>query len=319
MHVAFRVGRILRSRGLPPSSIQRIVATAPDDPAGAERWADRTLVLAGASEADPAWLAEAITRKDDMTMRDLAAHLGVAITELSAVFRAHGVQRTARGPASTEDSTTPFSRPGSKDALIEAHYELLGAVPDADIARLARVSVRTVASYRARHAIPGYEGPRRHPPPRGDRTSRVDDSLDLLGRVPDRVIAEIAGMSLGAIRNYRIKEGIAPAGRMPRREVQRQVGAWRRARLAQGERDPLTGIDSPTLAPIIDRLHGAVNATVQPVGLVAWQVWLVGDDEPFVVTAPSIAEALALAAAAAGGEDRVLGVEKVGTMLHAVK
>lgn len=37
--------------------------------------------------------------------------------------------------------------------------------------------------------------------------------MSLLGQVPDRVVAERAGVSLNAVRNYRVKRGIAAAGR----------------------------------------------------------------------------------------------------------
>ena len=37
------------------------------------------------------------------------------------------------------------------------------------------------------------------------------DHAHLLGKLPDRVVAEEAGMSLGAVRNYRIKNDIPAA------------------------------------------------------------------------------------------------------------
>jgi hypothetical protein len=52
-------------------------------------------------------------------------------------------------------------RAGSKDVMIALHATALGQVPDAEVARRAGVSIRTIASFRARHGIPGYRGPRR--------------------------------------------------------------------------------------------------------------------------------------------------------------
>jgi len=89
----------------------------------------------------------------------------------------------------------------------------LGTVPDADVAKKAGVSVRTIASFRARHGIPGYSGPRRPSKNRRPRTSRIDPYQSLLGTVPDRVVAERAGVSLNAVRNYRVKRGIQAARR----------------------------------------------------------------------------------------------------------
>jgi hypothetical protein len=39
--------------------------------------------------------------------------------------------------------------------------------------------------------------------------------MDILGKVPDRVVADKAEMSLGAVRNFRIKHGISASGRVP--------------------------------------------------------------------------------------------------------
>ncbi len=67
-----------------------------------------------------------------------------------------GSRPPGAAPVSTE---APTARPGSKDALVAARFNLLGKVPDHEIARLAGVSVRTVASYRTRHGIAGFRAP----------------------------------------------------------------------------------------------------------------------------------------------------------------
>jgi hypothetical protein len=113
-------------------------------------------------------------------------------------------------------SSLPPVRPGSKDGLIRFHGDKLGKIPDAEVAKLAGVSVRSVASYRARNKIPGYKGPRRKTPPAsgpgGRRASRLENFMDILGKVPDRVVADKSGMSIGAVRNFRIKNGISASG-----------------------------------------------------------------------------------------------------------
>lgn len=110
------------------------------------------------------------------------------------------------------------ARHGSKDGNILKHAHLLGKIPDAEVAKLSNVSVRTVASFRARNKIPGYNGPRRKAPPTAGRVSRLERFMDILGKVPDRVVADKSGMSLGAVRNFRIKHGIAASGRVPESE-----------------------------------------------------------------------------------------------------
>lgn len=166
----------------------------------------------------PSWWPQALVLKDRMSLRDLADHLGISVGALSAEFRNAGITRK---PAQRNTTTTKTARtrPGSKDALIEKYFDKLGRIPDAEVAKLTGVSVRTIASYRSRNGIDGYKGPRRRTPGGGRRQSRLDDFRHLMGRVPDRVVAEQADMSLGAVRNYRIKHGIDAAGRKPTEDV----------------------------------------------------------------------------------------------------
>jgi hypothetical protein len=162
--------------------------------------------------------------KDTLSLREISLRFGVSPGEISAAFKRAGVARVPVIGASDALPPEPGDpqgvleglgdvRPGSKDGLITEHMDLLGKVPDAEIASLAGVSMRTVASFRARHGVPGYRGPRRPAGKRTQRRSRVDPFAELLGNVPDRVVAEKAGVSLNAVRNYRNKRGIAAAGR----------------------------------------------------------------------------------------------------------
>ena len=72
-------------------------------------------------------------------------------------------------------------------------------------------SVRTVASYRARNNISGFKGTKRRSRP-GPR-SKVEPFANLVGKVPDRVIADKAGITVNAVRNWRRIRGIQAAGR----------------------------------------------------------------------------------------------------------
>lgn len=180
-------------------------------------------------EQQAAW-SRILELKDQLSLKDLAERFDTTPGAISAAFKRTG---TARSPAPRDDDDLPPEpgsddgddldprvkaamsriRPGSKDAHIAAHAELLGKVPDGEVARKANVSVRTVASFRSRHGIPGYRGPRRSGGRRGPRKSKIEPFADLLGKVPDRVVAEKAGVSLNAVRNYRVKRGIPAAGR----------------------------------------------------------------------------------------------------------
>lgn len=183
------------------------------------------------------WWPELLALKDELSLRELAERFDVTPGAISAAFKRTGTRRKPAPPGPRalrrttredpeaelppeagseegfESTQTPRARPGSKDSQILDNYELLGSVPDAEVARRAGVSVRTIASFRARHNIPGYTGPRRTASQRGPRLSKIDPYADLLGKVPDRVVAERAGVSLNAVRNYRVKRGIPAAGR----------------------------------------------------------------------------------------------------------
>lgn len=267
----------------------------------------------------PSWWPEAVRHRHTLDATALAALCGVSLPTLEAAFRRLGVALPLAREAADDDAPPP--RPGSKDERIVPFHGLLGRVPDAEIARRAGVSVRTIASYRARHDIDGYRGRRRRPPPRGQRESRVASFRHLLGEVPDRVVADLAGMSLGAIRNYRVKKGIAAAGRMSADEVAQRLRsldlprprepqaetppARPRRRLARGEATPGRVRRTAPEAP---------PATAPAL---AWRVRFRRDgrSEDAIVVATDMGQAVDRAIEAAGGEQAVEGVERVGEIV----
>jgi hypothetical protein len=133
-------------------------------------------------EHQPFW-PEILRHKDALPLRDLATRFRTSPGAISAAFKRTGTVRVPPQPTGEAEGDTghveaPLStpsggvlpevaaaiariRPGSKDSLIAQHATALGQLPDAEVARLAGVSVRTIASFRARHQIPGYRGPRR--------------------------------------------------------------------------------------------------------------------------------------------------------------
>ena len=178
-----------------------------------------------------------LDKKDELSLRQLAGEFGVTPGAISAALKRTGVNRVPASRTTDEwpsayivctgrDKKTgvnregqPWSarfRPGSKDAAICAHYAKLGQVPDAEVARLAGVSIRTIASFRARHDIAGYKGPRRPSVSGKRKRSKIDPFVHLLGQVPDRIVAEKASVSLNAVRNYRVKKGIQASGKRGR-------------------------------------------------------------------------------------------------------
>lgn len=164
---------------------------------------------------------EIVRLKDELPLSDLAKRFRTTPGAISAALERTGATDTAlddgdlppeAGGEDDDEEMLPevrralqSLRPGSKDAMIGHHAMLLGQVPDADVAKAAGVSIRTIASFRARHEIPGYSGPRRKPEPAGLRRSRIDPYAHLLGKMPDQVIAEKAGVTVHAVRSFRAK------------------------------------------------------------------------------------------------------------------
>ncbi len=128
------------------------------------------------------WWPELVAKKDELSLRELAERFGVTPGAISAAFKRTGTQRRpappgpralrkrrsgGKLPPEAGDAVKageaprggpPKPRPGSKDVHIVRFFDLLGEVPDAEVARKAGVSVRTIASYRARHDIAAFSG-----------------------------------------------------------------------------------------------------------------------------------------------------------------
>lgn len=123
--------------------------------------------------------SDLVRKLDELPLAELARRFGgkpgqiVAALQRTGVVRGGGVAADDDLPPEAGEAIEPQaaapvadeggSRAGSKDALIARHAASLGGVPDAELADRAGVSVRTVASYRARHGIPGFRGPGRPP------------------------------------------------------------------------------------------------------------------------------------------------------------
>ncbi len=85
------------------------------------------------------------------------------------------------GPGNSAAQTGPAvpagapGRRGPKERVLDEHRELLGKIPDAEVADRTGASIRTIAAYRKKYNIAGYTGPRRRtdavsPPAKGGQT-----------------------------------------------------------------------------------------------------------------------------------------------------
>ncbi|MCA9494946.1 MAG: hypothetical protein KC621_33695 [Myxococcales bacterium] len=184
------------------------------------------------------WWPELVQVKDEYSLRELAERFKVTPGAITAAFKRTGTRRRSAPPGprarrknrvdvAEGDADAIQSRPHSKDDALLPFREQLGQVPDSEIARLAGVSVRTVASFRARNDISGYAGPPRRRAEPGARGSRIDAFEDLVGSVPDQVVATKAGVSVNAVRNWRIKRGITAHARTLAPSSSVKGGAWK--------------------------------------------------------------------------------------------
>lgn len=130
------------------------------------------------------WWPELISLKDTLSLRELAQKFDVTPGAISAALRREGINREPAPPGPRnarkrtdeealppEPGESPKPRPTkegkaeprshSKDARLLSLWDDLGKLPDRDIADKAGISVRTVASFRARHGIAAYAGPRK--------------------------------------------------------------------------------------------------------------------------------------------------------------
>ena len=106
----------------------------------------------------------------------------------------------------------------------------LGRLPDKIIAEKAGLSAATVARIRRGR---GIDAPRPGGP-KVNRGSKVAVYEDLLGRVPDAEVAYLAGVSRAAVRNYRVRRGIAAPTQERRGGALEAVGSDLRAWLVLG-------------------------------------------------------------------------------------
>lgn len=133
------------------------------------------------------WWPELVGLKDELTAAELAERFGVTADTVRSALKRNGL------------SAKNGRRPSSKSHLIQPYEHLLGERSDGEVAELAGVGLRLVATYRCRKGIAAYK-------PR--RKSAIESFEELLGKVQDTVIARKAGVTPAAVRQYRARRGI---------------------------------------------------------------------------------------------------------------
>lgn len=251
------------------------------------------------------WWGELLAKKDTVGLKDLAAEFGTTAGAISLALKRTGTPKVPQGDSVSSPESIESTRPGSKDSLIDPFASMLGSVPDAEVARRAGVSVRTIASYRQRNQITGFQG-RTAPKQRRPRRSRIDPFEDLLGQVPDRVVAEKAGVTLNAVRNYRATRGI-PASRGRGGDVQEQEVA---APVRAAKKD-VVETEPPRRASASASASVSIQAPNGSAGY-AWRILFEGEVSGIVT---GINAAQAVERGASSGLGSVVGLERIGALL----
>ena len=189
--------------------------------------------------------------------KQLADLVGLSTEAVRRYRQRHGIPARWRGegepqpggktrPVPVRRKPLPQGKPSQsrpRGSKLDAFIDVVGVVPDSEVAKLAGVTASAVQKYRGRHGIPasrlreGLAAPqptgalaeletetgtkpasaqvgepsspqaRRRPTRRG-RRSKLDPYADKVGVIPDADIAKLAGVSTGAARKYRSRRNI---------------------------------------------------------------------------------------------------------------
>jgi hypothetical protein len=204
---------------------------------------------------------------------------------------------------------------GKASAALEAIRARLGVEPDGKIARALGISRKTVVEFRQRNGIPSYSAGagRAAPPGRGGgtkragaraattkaapalaRASKLDEHLDIVGRLPDREVAARVGVTAENVRMYRLRRGISAGWRVP--------GAPRRGRPPKAGRS---------------RARGSAERRGAQGTIFSVSASRKGESRTFAVLARDVGDAASRAEMLLGTGWAVDAVQKVGSVLGA--
>ena len=194
-----------------------------------------------------------------------------------------------------EDMSKKRKRTSPALAKVAAVHDLVGILPDHEVASRTGVHKNTVRNYRIKHGIAGA------PRGRGSRTatrtakrvtgrgSPLDDYVHLLGTMTDRDLAEQVGVSVGSFYQYRRNRGI-PSFRTNRRSG------------AVGGTSPNIGSEGST----------AKAPSTQARSTLAWKVGFANGEEA-VVVGDSLVAAVRIATGVERGE--IQAISRLGPAL----
>lgn len=284
------------------------------------------------------WWGDLLSLRNEMSLRDLSKRFGVSPGDISAALKATQTARTAQGGADLAGVPTPMAKlPKAKsntgasasDELIHPIAHLLGTISDEEAASQAGVSVRAVAAYRRRHADvddddgddDGDEGAESTDAASGQapvkfRRSKIDPFIDIVGKLPDREVAQRAKVTLNAVRNYRTNRGIPSSrtwARTQREQAKNKAKAAAAAPVTSTAPAPKMAAEVAPAAFTASVPAPSQPAQIRPVasGAFAWKVRFENGGEG-IVTAGDVQNAARLASEHDLG---VVSVERLGRLL----
>jgi transcriptional regulator with XRE-family HTH domain len=170
----------------------------------------------GAGAPDPRsaeaqdWWDEFLALKDRQSLSKLARRFGVAEITLQRALKRTGIDRRSQRGARAGRESRKAAR------LIKPHADLLGKIPDGEVARLAGVSRYAVAQYRKRRSIPSVrtgQGRPSAPPPIARASGEVEAWLVRVtmegGRVRSFVVASPSIEEVVPVATAQVAERLA--------------------------------------------------------------------------------------------------------------
>jgi DNA-binding CsgD family transcriptional regulator len=184
----------------------------------------------------------------------------------------HAARASAEPPASAAPAPkAAVTRRRGRTSALEHFRDVLGTLPDRDIAARVGVSPEAVRVYRTRHGIPARW---RTPDTAAARPSHSEEAIagvrDLVGTLPDAEVARRAGVSRSAVTAFRRRHEIPASSPRGRRKITPAPVARATPTPAAPRRSaPITA--APTAAPGEALRRGAGPPPPQPMET-AWQV-----------------------------------------------
>lgn len=262
---------------------------------------------------------------------EVAESFGVSVARLSGALRRTGARGRSRivrrltaddgQPPATCGGADPPPKPRRTrkaprtDAMLDGFKNQLGKVPDTEIAEKAGLSMWVVRGYRIRQGIAAFrrsgERTRRKPAPtKGRRKAqrsagkpspglqRVATLHSQVGARPDHEVAEMAGVSVGTVRNYRKRHAIGPAPHT--------------ARASSKQREPEPPQPPARMKRPKVRAPVRVDPPPTPRTSTAWRVVFESGEERIAISDTLVETAEQIAGSGLGGAQRI---ERLGVAL----